>query len=198
MREKAEARSQKPVVKSAARDATAFGRYSRASARRRLFALLLASGFWLLASSPSSAQPTQEEVFRSIKENVGESKTDYSKLLPYLVAGAGFVVLLALLSQRRREETAPKALNHQGKLLKEVLRSIPLRAAELKQLRILAEEGRDEPLESPLTLLLCPSLLAEAIQSRQASGSKGKGKLDRQAVLDVARKAGLVTGKKQK
>ena len=198
MEKKPEARSQKPGVQSAAGDAIALGRISRASARRRLFALLLATGYWLLASSPASARPTQEDVFRSIKENVGESKTDYSKLLPYLVAGAGFVVLLALLSQRRREETAPKALNHQGKLLKEVLKSVPLRAAEVKQLRILAEEVRDEPLESPLTLLLCPSLLAEAIQSRQASGNKGKGKLDRQAVLDVARKAGLVTGKKQK
>ena len=146
----------------------------------------------------ASAQPTQEEVFQSIKDNVGPSQTDYSKLLPYVFAGMGLVILLVLVSQRKRQETAtPKALNHQGKLLKEVLKTVPLRAAELKQLRMLAE-GREQRLASPLTLLLCPSLLAEAVHARQAQGSKGKGKLDRKAVLELARKVGLVTEKKQK
>ena len=182
---KPEAGSRKPEVKSASR-------------RRALSVFLLATGYWVLATSPALAQPTQEEVFRSIKENVGPSQTDYSKLLPFLVAGMGLVILLVLISQRRRQETvAPKALNHQGKLLREVLKTVPLKAAELKQLRSLAE-GRDERLSSPLTLLLCPSLLAEAVHARQAQGGKGKGKFDRQAVLQLARKVGLVTEKKQK
>jgi hypothetical protein len=160
---------------------------------------LLASGFWLLASpSPAPAQPTQEEVFQSIKDNVGPSQTDYSKLLPYFLAGLGLVILLVLVSQRKRQETAtPKPLNHQGKLLREVLKTVPLRAAELKQLRMLAD-AREERLASPLTLLLCPSLLAEAVHVRQAQGGKGKGKFDRKAVLQLARKVGLVAEKKQK
>src|SRR5688572_7821312 len=77
----------------------------------------------------ASAQPTQEEVFQSIKDNVGPSQTDYSKLLPYVLAGMGLVILLVLVSQRKRQETAtPKPLNHQGKLLREVLKTVPLRA----------------------------------------------------------------------
>jgi hypothetical protein len=172
----------------------------------RLRSSLLASGFWLLASflcllafsRPALAQPTQEEVFQSIKDNVGPSQTDYSKLLPYALVGLGVVILAVLVSQRKRQETAtPKPLNHQGKLLREVLKTVPLRAAELKQLRMLAD-AREERLASPLTLLLCPSLLAQAVQVRQAQGSKGKGKLDRKAVLELARKVGLVTEKKPK
>jgi hypothetical protein len=152
----------------------------------------------LATPAPSLAQPTQEEVFQSIKDNVGPSQTDYSKLLPYVLVGLGLVILVVLVSQRRRQETvAPKALNHQGKLLREVLKTLPLRASEVKQLRGLAE-GREEPLVSPLTLLLCPSLLAELIHARQAQGAQGKGKLDRKVVLQLARKVGLVTEKKPK
>jgi len=155
--------------------------------------------FTFHSSGPvASAQPTQEEVFQSIKDNVGPSQTDYSKLLPYVLAGMGLVILLVLVSQRKRQETAtPKPLNHQGKLLREVLKTVPLRAAELKQLRMLAD-AREQRLTSPLTLLLCPSLLAQAVHARQAQGSKGKGKLDRKAVIELARKVGLVTEKKQK
>ena len=48
----------------------------------------------------------------------------------------GVVILVILVSQRRRQETvAPKALNHQGKLLREVLKSVPLKESEVKLLR---------------------------------------------------------------
>src|SRR5918999_6291357 len=60
----------------------------------------------------ASAQPTPEDVFRSIKEKVGPSQTDYSKLLPYVLVGLGVVILGVLVSQRKRQETAtPKPLN---------------------------------------------------------------------------------------
>jgi hypothetical protein len=156
----------------------------------------------LLFPGVSAAAPTQEDVFKSIQENVGSSNTDYRKLLPFLAAGGGLVVLLALLSQRRKQERKPRPLNHQGKLVKEVMKTVPLRAAELKQLRLLAEEGRDGPLKSPLTLVLCPSLLADAIRRRHAThggaGVKGGGKLDRKAVLQLVRKMGMVAAKKTK
>ena len=46
------------------------------------------------------------------------------------MAGAAVIILLALFTQRRKREFATKALNHQGKLLKEVLKTVPLRSAE--------------------------------------------------------------------
>ena len=163
--------------------------------KKAVLVFLVTGGSCLATSSSAIAQPTQEEVFQRIKENVGPRQTDYSKLLPYVLVGMGLVILGVLVSQRKRQESvAPKALNHQGKLLREVLKSVPLRSPEVKLLRTLAE-GREEPLRSPLTLLLCPSLLAQVIHERQAQG--GKAKLDRQLVLQLARKVGLVTEKKQ-
>ena len=47
-------------------------------------------------------------------------------------------------------------------------------------LKLLAEE---QNLSSPLTLLLCPSILAKAVKERS-------GKVDRKAILSVAKKLG--------
>ncbi len=87
------------------------------------------------------AAPTQEDVFRSIQTSVDEPSSG-GRLLPFLMAGAAVIILLAVFTQRRKREFAPKALNHQGKLLKEVLKSVPLRSAEVKQLKLLAESNR--------------------------------------------------------
>ena len=68
-----------------------------------------------------------------------------------------------LFNQRSKREISPKPLQHHGKLIKEVTRGLSLRPAEIKQLRILAEEMRGpggESLSSPLSLLLLPSVLA--------------------------------------
>jgi hypothetical protein len=147
---------------------------SRAASRAVVF--LLATVFWLLASSSSlPAQPTQEEVFKSIGDSVNEP-VDGSRVAAVAAAIGGVIVLLVVVGQWRKRDTKSKALDHPGKLLKEVLRSVPLKGAEVKQIKLLCQElrprGADRRVESPLTLLLCPSLLGEA-----AKQSRGKADL---------------------
>lgn len=132
--------------------------------------------------------PTQEDVFRSIQQNV-DAPTDSRRVMAVCAAGGAVLLLLAVISRQRQREASPKALVHPGKLLKEVMRSVSIRPAELKQLRLLAEERSrsapdDAPLQSPLTLLLCPSVLAKATQGRP-------GKVDRKALAQIVRKLGL-------
>jgi hypothetical protein len=119
--------------------------------------LLLAPGFWLLASTPTRAiaAPSQDNVLRSIGEHIDQQKGDPSKLLAVLAAAGGFAVLLVVLAYRRKRELTSAALHHHGKLLREICRAMSLKPAELRQLRQLADE---RGLASPLTLLLCPSL----------------------------------------
>ena len=62
------------------------------------------------------------------------------------------------MARRRR---TPKALNHHGKLLKELAAAVSLKPAEVKQLKLLADEQK---LSNPLTLILCPSILAKAVK----------------------------------
>ena len=128
----------------------------------------------LHAPSVALAQPTQEDVFKSIGESVNEP-VDSSRALAVAAGIGGAVVLLVVVGQWRQRDSRPKSLNHPGKLLKEVLRNVPLKGAEVKQVKALyqtyqpAGGGR---VESPLTLLLCPSLLADA-----AKQSRGKADL---------------------
>jgi hypothetical protein len=152
--------------------------------------------FTFYSAPAASAVPTQEDVFKSIQESVGPSQTDYSKLLPFALAAVGLVIFIAVAGQWRRREGKPRTLNHHGRLVKEVMKTVPLRASELRQLRVLAEEGREEPLQSPLTLVLCPSLLAEAIREHQSGGARGRSTLDRKVVLQLARKVGVAATKK--
>ncbi|WP_428937427.1 hypothetical protein [Fontivita pretiosa] len=105
--------------------------------------------------------PTQEEIFRSINKSVGET-VDPGKFLAALFVIAGLIVVVALISQRRKRVITPRVLNHPGKLLKEVSRRVGLKPAELRNLRALAEA--DEQVSDPLTLLLCPSLLEAAVK----------------------------------
>src|SRR5438067_5979500 len=137
-------------------------------------------GWWLiLFSGMTQAAPTQQEVFKSISENVGSS-TDPKKFAAFVLAVTALAILLVVVSKRKQRQITPKVLNHQGKLLKEIIRHIDLRPAEIRQLKQLAEE---QNLSSPLTLLLCPSILAKAVKERS-------GKVDRKAILSVAKKLG--------
>jgi hypothetical protein len=138
--------------------------------------------------TPLLAEATQEEVLRSIGRNVSESG-DNGRVLAILAGVAGAVVLLVVVGQRRgRADAGPKTLHSHAKLMKEVLRTVPLKPAELKQLKLLLQESRsrdaDTPApESPLTLVLCPSLLIKAAQSRS---QKVNGKV----VAGLAKKLG--------
>ena len=113
------------------------------------------------------SQVKLEDVFRSTRESMNQGTTD-SHVLPLVVAAIGVVVLLVVLAYRRRREVAPAALNSPRRLLKEVARAAGLKTAEVRQLREIAE---GQKCSSPLTLLLCPSLLAKGLESR---GSKEK------------------------
>ena len=77
-------------------------------------------------------------------------------------AGA-VIVLLAVLSKRTKKKSVAKAVNHQGKLLKEIAKSVGLKRGELRKLKSLAD---GQNVENPLTLLLCPSLLAKSLKRK--------------------------------
>jgi hypothetical protein len=134
--------------------------------------------------TPAVAQPTQEEVFRSIGENVNEP-VDSGRVLGVLAGIAGVIVLLVVVSQRRKRDATPKALNHHGKLLKEVLGSVSIKSAEMKQLKAIVQDGKSrgesDCAESPLTLLLCPSVLIKTVKAHP-------GKVDQSVVAGLLKR----------
>lgn len=145
-----------------------------------LFPLLLLA----LPHQAASAAPSQEDFFKSVQENMGKSQDfDYRPLL-LIAAGGGVAVLLLLVSNRRQKTVrSPHSLNSPAKLLKEILRQVPLNTAELKQLKVLAGSVKtpDANEISPLALLLCPSLMAKGLRG---AGSK----VDRKTVALIVRK----------
>ena len=153
-------------------------------ARASAFALLLSAVVCLLTPTPAPAQPTQEEVFKSIGENVNEP-VDSGRVIAVIAGIAGVILLVAVVGQRRKRDIAPKPLHHHGKLLKEVLGNVSIRGAEMKQLKLIMQDakvsiGQPAP-ESPLTLLLCPSLLAQAVKENPA-------KVDRTVVAGLVKR----------
>ena len=175
-----EARSQKPVEGARGRCVLGF---------------ILASGSWLL-SSPAFATPSANEVFQSIQKNVGGQSEDDGgggKGLAILLAGgAGLILVMLAGSKIRARRATPQAMHHPGKLIREVLKAVPLKPKEIKQLKLLAEAsrrqheagGKDEGVENPLTLILCPSVLARTLKDRPAN-------VDRAVIAGLIRKMGV-------
>lgn len=149
----------------------------RRSRCARVLAVAFFSSF-IVHPSSLQARPTQDEVLRGISQGMDQQTGDPSKLLALLAAAGGLAVLLVALGYRRQREVSPKALNHHGKLLKEMCKAIALKPSEIRQLKLLAE---DQQLASPITLLLCPNLLARAAQEH-------RGRVDHQIVAAIARK----------
>ncbi len=115
------------------------------------------------------ASPSQDEVFNSIRTHVSESSSDATLIVLLFVGGVIALCGLVYLSHREVRAVSPSTLNHQGKLLKEIMRETGLKAAELKQLKMLAErleERQNLKLKSPLTLMLCPSVLQRAMREQ--------------------------------
>jgi hypothetical protein len=150
---------------------------------------ILATGFWIPDSSPVSAAPSQADVFKSIQQNVGKRSDESSRGLAILLGGAGTLIMVLLVGSKiRRRQAAPKVVDHPRKLMREVMKTVPLKKKELKQLKILAEEthqpdSKTEPVQNPLTLILCPSVLARAVKAHPA-------KIDRAVVGQLVRKMG--------
>jgi hypothetical protein len=100
-----------------------------------------------------------------------------------LGGGAVMVVLVVMSRREQKKVTVPVALNHSGRLAKELLKEVNLKPAEMKQLRLLADSIRNDLGETPdpLTLLLCPSLLAKGVNTNPS-------KLDRKTVAQMVRR----------
>src|SRR5882724_2323660 len=99
--------------------------------------VLLFTVFCLLSPSYVRATPTQEEVFKSIQTNVGQS-ADSGKVLGVLAVAGGIVIILVLFSRRQKRGVMPKAMNNQSKLLRELSKTAGLKTADVRQLRALA------------------------------------------------------------
>lgn len=135
-------------------------------------------------AAPASAKPTQNDVFKSIQDSVNDSEAGGGSPLPWICAGLGVILLLAIFGRQQKAKTAPKPLNNANRLLREILRTIPLKPKELKHLRTLADETLlhvDEPLHSPLVLLLCPSAISKAVKT-------GSTRADRRTLVQVLKK----------
>jgi len=129
------------------------------------------------------AQLRQEDVFKSISDNVG-GQTDPKVFYTVAAIGTALVLLLIGVNALKKRQATPRAVNHQGKLLKEILKSVSLKKGEMKHLKTMAME---QNCDSPLTLILCPSVLAKGINA--------KGKADKRVVMGVARKMGILKKK---
>jgi len=148
--------------------------------------VVLWAALLVLSISPRllAAPPSQQDVFKSIQDSMGAGKEVDSTPIYILVgSGIGVLVILSLLSRRQQKKTSDDAFNHPGKLLKEVLRDVPIKAAEVKQLKMLAglvHDTTDDDV-SPLALLLCPSLMAKGLK-------EDRGKVDRKTVAQMVRR----------
>ena len=134
-----------------------------------------------LVCSALHASPTQEDVFKSISDNMSE-KSDSGAFLAVLAIIAAVAILVAVFSKRRERAVTPKRLNHQGKLLREVMRSTSLRPAEVRLLKSL---GESQSVDNPLVMLICPSVLEKALRAKS-------GKVERKVAIQLAKKVGLI------
>jgi hypothetical protein len=103
-----------------------------------------------------------DDVFKHTKESMNQ-EAGPEPLIALALGGVAVIVLLVMLQYRRKSDSVPKPVNNQARLLKEVMKTLPLKESELKQLKQLADE---QHCSSPLVLLMCPSLMAKALASK--------------------------------
>jgi len=156
--------------------------------------LLFAAAMLLLDSMARGA--TQEEFFKSVQNSVnngpgvnnGEiSARGFATFLGVIGLIVAVLVLVQKVHKRLsarkpaggRPLSKPTNINQPRKLLKEIGKAAGLSRDEMRQLKVAAEERGHT---SPLTLLLCPSLLIEAARKDDTSADKA-------ALARVARRA---------
>jgi hypothetical protein len=129
----------------------------------RLAIAILALSIVNYPFSIASANPTQEEVFKSISNNLGPT-VDGSKVFAVVLVILGAAILMVVTSKRQKKAALPQKLNHQGKLMRELVKTAGLTRGEAKTLQILTQqmEATGKPIRNPLTLMLCPSLTKAA------------------------------------
>jgi hypothetical protein len=133
---------------------------------------------------------TQEEFFKSVQDSVnntgptgsGISSGGVVVFLSIVGALVGVIALCNRIVARRAQAGSPAAkaavLNQPRKLMKEVGKAAGLSGEEMRQLKALAEQHGHA---SPLTLLICPSLLIDGARHEDT-------KADKQVLAKVARK----------
>jgi hypothetical protein len=135
---------------------------------------------------------TQEEFFKSLQQSVdntgpnggGVSAGGVIIFLSIIGALVGVIAILNRIASRRKPRTRAAATvaaktNHQPrKLAKEIAKAAGLSGEEMRQLKALAEQHGHA---SPLTLLICPSLLLEGARREDT-------KADKAVLANVARK----------
>jgi hypothetical protein len=134
---------------------------------------------------------TQEEFLKSLSDSVnntgpnggGASAGGIIVFLSIIGALVGVIAILNRIASRRKPRTRAAAVaaktNHQPrKLAKEIAKAAGLSGEEMRQLKALAEQHGHA---SPLTLLICPSLLLEGARREDT-------KADKAVLANVARK----------
>lgn len=146
--------------------------------------VLFAAAMLLLDSIGRAA--TQEEFFRSMQQSVssgpgGGSGEITARGLATFLGVVGLIVAVAVLvhrvhrrlSNRRhappRPLSSPTSINQPKKLAKEIARAAGLSGEEMRQLKAAAEQQGHA---SPLTLLICPSLLIDAARKDDTTADK--------------------------
>jgi hypothetical protein len=122
------------------------------------------AGVLALLGGASVLAATQEEVFKSISQNVRGKPTDITQFLAIMLGGVAILILLVVLANRRMHQggITPR-LNHPQKLMREVAAGVGLHKSQVKQLQTLQTQLKEHhgvPVNHALTLLLCPSLIA--------------------------------------
>jgi len=149
----------------------------------------------LWCSSAMADLARQEEIFRSIQSSArGETDRGNSGIILLMMVVAISLLFFVVNLRRRAQEgsagssysggSVTRTVNHNGKLLREIRKQIGLQPAELKQLKLLSESlaTSDRPAPSPLTLLLCPSVFAKAVEKSRGS------KVDRAVIEGLAKR----------
>mgnify|MGYP000122275950 CR=1 FL=1 len=120
----------------------------------------------LIFTTASQAETAEQLFKRSLQENL-DQPVDPQKLIAFGLVVVAIILGTVVINRWRAVSGRPRsttALNSPTKLLREITRSVNLRPAEVKQLRILCEQ---QSVSNPLVMLLCPSVLSKAIRENQ-------------------------------
>jgi hypothetical protein len=126
----------------------------------------IAAGVGLVLAEIASAQPTQEEFFRSMHENVNRSGGG-GRTLPVLLALIALGIVMLLIYNRRERKESPRILHHHRRLVSEMRARTGIPRSRLKPLTPVARRIGC----SPLTLLMCPSLQQDRPASSENSSA---------------------------
>ncbi len=130
---------------------------------KQSWTILISCGL-LAVSSPAVA--SQEEFFKGLGGGGSTAPVmggDPTRLLAVIGMALAALLLIAWLIHLRRS-AATRVMNHPGKLVREVSKKVGLKPAQIKKLKPLAEQVE---VSNPLVLMLCPSLMAQAMKQSQ-------------------------------